>query len=382
MDIALQVLALIAFLMWTGLALVPWRPWSVREALDADEADAGAETLADVTALIPARNEAETVARTLPAVAAQGKGLRILLVDDGSTDGTAERAREAAGERVEVVRGEPLPAGWGGKLWALEQGRRRVTTPLTLLLDADVAPAPGIVAALVRTMRRERAAFVSLMAAPPLESLAERLLMPAFVYFFKILYPFRLANAPSSNVAAAAGGCILMETRLFGEIGGLASIRDALIDDCTLARRVKEAGGRTWIGLTRSVRSVRPYKGLGEIWNMVARTAFTQLRYSAGMLALCTAAMALAFLAPLAGLAAGAPGARWLSAAALAAMALLYVPTLRFYRRSGLWSFAMPLIAALFLAMTWTSAIRFWRGERSRWRGRVYGGDMALKDDR
>ncbi len=381
MDAVLLALSLIASLMWAGLALAPWRPWSAREALDAEGPDARDERLADVTVLVPARNEAGTVARTLPAVAAQGEDLRILLVDDGSTDATAERAREAAGERVRVLRGEPLPDGWGGKLWALEQGRRRVTTPLTLLLDADIAPAPGIVAALARKMRQERAAFVSLMAAPPLGSFWEKLLMPAFVYFFKILYPFRLANTASSRVAAAAGGCILLETRLFGEIGGLGSIRDALIDDCALARKVKEAGGRTWVGLTRSVRSVRPYEGLGEIWNMVARTAFTQLRYSAGLLALCTLAMALAFWAPLAGLAAGAPAVRWLSAGTLAAMALLYVPTLRFYGRSWAWSLAMPLIATLYLAMTWTSALRYWRGERSRWKGRVYGEDMGLKDD-
>ncbi len=381
MDTFLLVLPLIAALCWLGLALLPWHPWSTREALDADDAGAGEEGLADVTVLIPARNEAETVARTLPAVAGQGPGLRILLVDDGSTDGTARRAREATGGRVQVVRGEPLPAGWGGKLWALEQGRKCVTTPLTLLLDADVAPAPGIVAALVRKMRQEGVAFVSLMVVPPLGTFWEKLLMPAFVHFFKILYPFRLANMPSSKVAAAAGGCILMETRLFEEIGGLATIRDALIDDCALARKVKEAGGRTWIGLTRSARSVRPYKGLAEIWNMVARTAFTQLRYSTGMLALCSLAMALAFWAPVAGLAAGAPAARWLSGGAFAAMALMYVPTLRFYGRSWAWSLVLPPIAALFLAMTWTSALRYWKGERSRWKGRVYGEDMALKDD-
>ncbi len=382
MDTVLLVVSLIAALMWAGMAMLPWRPWSAREALDAAGPGSGEERLADVTVLIPARNEAAIVGRTLPAVAAQGPDLRILLVDDGSTDGTAQRAREAAGDRVQVLPGEPLPEGWGGKLWALEQGRRRVTTPLTLLLDADIAPAPGIAAALVRKMRQERAAFVSLMAAPPLASFWERLLMPAFVYFFKVLYPFRLANAPSSRVAAAAGGCILMETRLFEEIGGLATIRDALIDDCTLARKVKDAGGRTWIGLTRSIRSVRPYKGLAEIWNMVARTAFTQLGYSPGMLTLCTLAMALAFLAPVAGLAAGAPAVRWLSAGTLAATALLYVPTLRFYGKSWAWSLAMPLIAALFLAMTWTSALRYWRGERSRWKGRMYGGGMAVTDDR
>ncbi len=381
MDTLLLILALIPALMWLGMALLPWRPWSVREALDAEDPVVGEQSLAEVTVLIPARNEAEIVGRTLPAVAGQGPALRALLVDDGSTDGTARRAREAAGDRVQVLRGEPLPEGWGGKLWALEQGRRRVATPLTLLLDADIALAPGIVAALLRKMRQERVAFVSLMAVPPLGSFWERLLMPAFVYFFKILYPFRLANTPSSKVAAAAGGCILMETRLFEEIGGLQTIRGALIDDCALAREVKKTGCATWVGLTRSVRSVRPYEGLREIWNMVARTAFTQLGYSPGMLALCSLAMILAFWAPVAALAAGTPAVRWLSAAALAAMALSYLPTLRFYGRSWAWLPGMPLIAALFLAMTWTSALRYWKGERSRWKGRAYGADMALRDD-
>ncbi len=382
MATLLLVLSVIPALMWLGLVLLPWRPWSVREALDASDPVPGDESLADVTVLIPARNEAEIVGRTLPGVAGQTPAPGILLVDDGSTDGTSCRAREAAGDRVQVLRGEPLPEGWGGKLWALEQGRKRVVTPLTLLLDADIALAPGIVAALVRKMRQERVAFVSLMAVPPLGSFWERLLMPAFVYFFKILYPFRLANAPSSKVAAAAGGCILMGTRLFEEIGGLETIRDALIDDCALARAVKKTGRGTWVGLTRSARSVRPYKGLAEIWNMVARTAFTQLGYSAGMLALCSVAMVLAFWAPVAALAAGAPAVRWLPAAALAAMALSYVPTLRFYGRSWAWSLGMPFIAALFLAMTWTSALRYWKGERSRWKGRAYGADMALRDDR
>jgi len=163
------------------------------------------------------------------------------------------------------------------------------------------------------------------------------------------------------------------------EIGGLESIRGALIDDCALARRVKEAGGTTWIGLTRSARSIRAYEGLGEIWNMVARTAFTQLGYSAGMLALCTLAMALAFWAPVAAVAAGPPAARLLSAGALAGMAFLYRPTLAFYGRSWAWSLAMPLTAALFLAMTWTSAVRFWKGDRSRWKDRIYDESMTLR---
>jgi hopene-associated glycosyltransferase HpnB len=361
------------------MALAPWRPWSTREALDADDPPVDEGDLEDVTVLIPARNEARIVPQTLPSVARQGRAIRILLIDDGSTDGTAERACEVAGSGLQVLHAEPLPAGWGGKLWALEQGRRHVATSLTLLLDADIALSEGTVSALRRKMRRDGISFISLTAVPALESLWEKLLMPAFVYFFKVLYPFRLSNSPGSRIAAAAGGCILMETRLFDEIGGLESIRGALIDDCALARRIKEAGGTTWIGLTHSARSIRAYEGLEEIWNMVARTAFTQLGYSAVMLVLCTLAMALAFWAPVVAVAAGPPAARLLSAGALAGMALLYRPTLAFYGRSWTWSLALPLTAALFLAMTWTSAVRFWKGERSRWKDRVYDETMTLR---
>lgn len=373
METILLGLALIPALMWLGLAFSSRRPFPVREVLDADPSPGEARDLGDVTVLIPARDEAEVVPRTLPSVAVQGHGLTILLVDDGSADGTAERALEATGPALTVLPAGPLPEGWGGKVWALEEGRRRVTTPYTLLLDADVALAPGIVATLRDTMRGENRPFLSLMAAPPLGNFWEDLLMPAFIYFFRILYPFGPANSPSSGVAAAAGGCILLETRILEEIGGFAPIRDAVIDDCALARRVKDAGYPTWIGLTRSARSVRRYGGLSPIWNMVARTAFTQLRYSAPRLALCTLAMVLAFLAPVAALATGSAVASSLAAATLFGMAMTYVPTLRFYGRPAAWSLCLPLVATLYLGMTWTSALRYWNGERSRWKGRVYG---------
>jgi hopene-associated glycosyltransferase HpnB len=383
METLLLLSALISSLIWLVTALSPSRPWSTREVLEAEDLPFGEDNLQDITVLIPARNEAEVIPRTLPSVAAQGPDLRILLVDDGSTDETVRRAGEAAGRQLRILPGEPLPDGWGGKLWALEQGRKQITTPLTLLLDADIALSPGIVTALRGRMRRKGVSLISLMAAPSLQSFWERLLMPAFVYFFKFLYPFRLANSPASKIAAAAGGCILMETRLFEEIGGFESLRDALIDDCELARRVKWTGRSTWIGLSHSVRSVRPYKGLAEIWNMVARTAFTQLRYSVALLSLCSLAMVLAFGVPPAalalGLALGSTPASFLSAATWLTMAATYRPTLRFYGRSWAWSLCLPFIATLYLAMTWTSSMRYWMGERSRWKERVYDTDMAFK---
>ncbi len=358
-------------ILWLAVAFLPWRPWSNREVLEA-VSPCRREDLSGVTVLIPARDEARVIGRTLSSVAAQGDGLSVVLVDDGSTDGTAERARLAGPEGLRVVAGVPPPPGWSGKLWALEQGRRRVRTAYTLLLDADIELAPGMICALLGKMRKEGISFLSLMAAPPMGSFREKLLLPAFVYFFKLLYPFRLANSPSSRVAAAAGGCILMETRLFEGIGGLETIKEELIDDCALARRVKEAGGSTWVGVTRSVRTVRPYNGLGEIRDMVARTAYTQLRYSGVLLALCTVVMAVAFLLPVAGLASASGPARWASAGALGVMCLTYMPTLAFYGRSPAWSLCLPGIAMLYLFMTWTSAVRFWKGERSRWKGRVY----------
>ncbi len=375
--------AMAAALMWLGLLLLPWRPWSTRESLDAPSApNDGAVDLSDISALIPARNEAQHIVETLQALAAQGTGLRIVLVDDQSTDATADRAGESGIEGLQIVPGEDLPCGWSGKLWALEQGRGRVQTPYVLLIDADIRLQPGILAALREKMQREDLALVSLMAWLRMAHVWERLLLPAFVYFFKLVYPFALSNKPRMPVAAAAGGCILLKTAVLGELGGFASLRDALIDDCTLARRVKARGHRTWIGLTHSVLSLRAYERLDEIWDMVARTAYTQLRYSPLVLLLVSLLMLLAFWAPVAALVAGDASARLLALLALAAMALAYLPTLTYYRRSAFWALALPLIGALFLAMTWSSALRYWGGRRSAWKARVYDRRLVSQDPR
>jgi hopene-associated glycosyltransferase HpnB len=364
-------LALISALIWIVTLLLPWRPWSVREQLDG-RAGGSEPDLGDVTVLIPARNEAETIGRTLAGVVAQGSGLTIVLVDDQSTDATGEEARKAAGERVRIVSGEPLPSGWSGKLWALEQGRRHITTPLTLLIDADIELKPGILVALRDLMKQSGRQFVSLMAELRMQSFWERLLMPAFVYFFKLLYPFGLSNSRWPFVAAAAGGCILVETRVLEEIGGFKALRGELIDDCALARRVKSGGCGTWIGLTHSVRSIRSYNDLGSIADMVARTAFTQLRYSVFLLMVCTAALLLAFWAPVFVFVFGDILNKFLSIIAFLAMILCYAPTLRYYSISLWWALTLPATGAIYLGMTWMSAIRYWRGKRSQWKGRVY----------
>jgi hopene-associated glycosyltransferase HpnB len=371
-------LAAVAAVIWLGILLVPWLPWSTRERLDATaQSSSDLEDLSTVTVLIPARDEAAVLPRTIDALRGQGEGLRIVIVDDQSTDGTAEAARKAGGPTCEVVTGAPIPDGWVGKLWALEQGRHYVRTPLTLLIDADIEIRPGLVPALLARRRTDEVQLVSLMAVLAMGTLWEKLLVPAFVYFFKLLYPFRLSNSPTRLVAAAAGGCILVETAMLERIGGFGSLRHALIDDCTLARRVKEAGGRTWIGLTHSAVSLRPMGSLGAIWRMVARSAFAQLNYSLLLLLACVTLLAVAFWVPIAGLFITQPQVRWLSAIALGAMVATYVPTLLFYGRSPLWALALPITGTLYLLMTVSSAVREWRGLGASWKGRAYGARAA-----
>lgn len=372
LSIAIAALAAAA---WIVFALSPRGYWRNREVLDAAQPDEGGVP-AEITALIPARNEAAVIRETLRALIAQGCGLKIIVIDDGSDDGTAEAARQASTE-VRVVASAPLPAGWSGKLWALEQGRRLVATPYTLLLDADITLEPGALAALGAKMRGEKISFISLMAEPHMSNGWEKLLMPAFVYFFKILYPFHAVNSERARVAAAAGGCVLVESRVLERTGGFGAIRGAVIDDCALANSVKSQGYKIWLGLTHSVKSARGYRGLKELWDMVARSAFFQLGYSAARLALCTLALLLIYVSPLLLAATSDSVARRLALAALAIMFLTYIPILGFYRRSAAWALCLPLVAALFLAMTWTSAVRYWRGERTRWKGRVYPRERA-----
>ncbi len=366
------LLSSVALLIWLVTALLPWQPWRNREVLE-PEADFENFPLDDVTVLIPARNEAEMIAGTLAALKRQGQGLSVILVDDDSTDETVEIARCSDLDNLTIVESTTLPAGWTGKLWAQEQGLQQVKTPLLLLLDADIALKPGMLKALKLKQRRDGLQFVSLMAVLRFQSFWEKMLMPAFIYFFKMIYPFALANNPRAKMAAAAGGCILVETEVVREIGGMAAIRDAVIDDCTLAQTVKSAGYKIWVGLTHGVISQRPYVGLNEIWQMVARTAYTQLRYSVILLLLCTLIMVVMYWWPLVGaVTAETSVLRLVNVMSLMVMMSLYLPTLVFYRLNPLWALTMPVVAALYLMMTWNSAIRYWRGERSRWKGRSY----------
>jgi len=378
MEALLIFVVALSTLSWIGFALLPLGLWRNREVLEVIDAAEGDEPLGEVTAVIPARNEAAIIQRTLLSVATQGPDLKIILIDDGSEDSTAEMARRLARSNLRIVQSAPLPDGWSGKLWALEQGRQQVTTRYTLFLDADIKLTRGIIKALKDKMRHQAAQFISLMAVPSMASGWEKLLMPAFIYFFNALYPFRRINSPNSNMAAAAGGCILVETRVLEQIGGFESIKSAVIDDCAFARRVKLQGFKIWLGLTHSVESIRGYKKLKEIGDMVARSAFAQLHYSLGLLMLCTFVLLLLYALPAFTVASSNGVMRYLSLASLGIMLLTYLPTLRFYRRSWACALCLPLLATFFLAMTWTSAVRYWRGERTRWKGRVYKRAVGL----
>jgi hopene-associated glycosyltransferase HpnB len=309
--------------------------------------------------------------------------LRIVVVDDSSTDGTAAEARHAAGgdARLEVIAGAALPPGWTGKMWAVSQGVEfagHVAPDATFLLltDADIAHDPGNLRRLVAKAEAARLDLVSLMVRLVAATGWERLLIPAFVFFFRKLYPFRWVADRARGTAAAAGGCMLVRRAALERAGGIAAIRDRVIDDCALAAAIKGRGGAIWLGLGRRTRSLRGYGTLSGIWRMVARSAYVQLRHSPLLLAGTVAGMALLYLVPpvaaLAGLAAGAWPCAAAGFAGWLAMAALYAPMLAYYRL-GLWrGLLLPLAAMLYALMTVSSAWASWRGRGAGWKGRHY----------
>ncbi|MEM9384983.1 MAG: glycosyltransferase [Pseudomonadota bacterium] len=363
--------AVAAAIMWVALLLLPWQPWRTRERLNSIQSPPTADPGVGVTAVVPARNEAAHIRQTLAGLREQSAQLRILIVDDQSTDDTANIARSVPD--VEVLAGQPLPMGWTGKLWALHQGIAEVRTPFVLLVDADITLGSGVLAALRDRQAGSGAGLVSVMASLAMESFWEQLLMPAFVYFFKLIYPFALANGTCKRFHAGAGGCMLLRADALDAVGGVASLREAVIDDCTIARRIKDAGYRIWIGLSRQVVSTRRYRRLSDTWAMVARTAYTQLGESPWALLACTAAMVASLLVPVAALLLSTDLQTRLAALiALAAMAISYAPTIRFYGLPWALALTLPPVASLYLAMTWSSAWSSWRGIRARWKDREY----------
>ncbi|MBW8699062.1 Beta-monoglucosyldiacylglycerol synthase [Streptomyces sp. MBT84] len=348
-----------------------------------------------VCIVVPARDEAAVLERSLPSLLAQDYPGRaeVFLIDDGSSDGTGELARDLAerhgGLPLTVDSpGEP-PAGWTGKLWAVRHGiaLARVREPEYLLLtDADIAHAPDSLRELVASARTGGFDLVSQMARLRVESVWERLVVPAFVYFFAQLYPFRRIAVPGSRTAAAAGGCVLLRTEAAGRARIPDAIRQAVIDDVALARAVKNGGGRIWLGLADRVESVRPYPRLHDLWRMVSRSAYAQLRHNPLLLAGTVLGLALVYLVPsaalIAGIVTGNLAAVVIGGLAKLVMTATYLPMLRYYRQPPLLALSLPVTALLYLFMTVDSAVQHYRGRGAAWKGRTYARPDAAFEER
>jgi hopene-associated glycosyltransferase HpnB len=346
-----------------------------------------APALPAVIAVVPARNEAGVVGRAVTALLRQDYpgSFKIILVDDNSTDGTAAEARAAAVAlqaegRLTVVTGKRLAAGWTGKLWAVKQGleeidRRALKADYVLLTDADIEHAPESLSQLVGRAvaghpKAGRYKLVSLMARLRTDTFAEKALIPAYVFFFQMLYPFAWINDPKKRMAGAAGGCMLVERKALKAAGGIAAIKDALIDDCALGR-VMKTQGPIWLGLADNVSSLRGYPTWRDIWMLIARSAFTQLNFSAVLLLGCTLGMVLTYLLPPLLTMQSDPGLRLPGIIAWSMMTMSLLPCLYYYRRSVLWAPLLPLIALFYLAATLDSARRYWSGRGGEWKGRM-----------
>lgn len=370
-------------MIWTivaGLSLAIWLVlifarhgfWLARER-DTRDVPADPAHWPDVVAVVPARDEADVIARSIGSLAAQDYPghFRVILIDDSSSDGTAEIACALGSDRVETVPGLPLAPGWTGKLWAVSQGVERTgDAPAWLwLTDADIEHAPDTLRTLVARGEAGALTLVSLMARLRCDSIAERMLIPAFIFFFQMLYPFGLVNRPK-GLGGAAGGCMLVRRQALEAAGGIAAIRGALIDDCTLGALLKRQG-RIWLGLTDRSRSIRPYDGFGAVAAMISRSAYAQLRYSPLLLAGTLFGLALVYAAPPLLALFGEGFARIAGIAAWALMAIAFQPMLAFYRRSPLWGVALPLIAAFYAGCTLLSAWQHMRGRGGMWKGRA-----------
>jgi hopene-associated glycosyltransferase HpnB len=383
----LFLIGAVSLAAWLYLLLFHGGFWRARERLPQEPPTP--QGWPGVVAVLPARDEAETIKEVLERLVAQDYPgpLSILLVDDGSADGTDaiahDVARAAPPHRpVAILAGSPLPEGWTGKLWALSQGVERAQAlcpdaEFLLFTDADIGHGPRQLSRLVAQAQSHQADLVSLMARLRCESLWERLLIPAFVYFFQKLYPFAWANDPGRRTAAAAGGCVLIHRAALARIGGIAAIRGRLIDDCSLARAVKASGGRLWLGLADHTVSLRSYTTLGPIWGMVARSAYTQLLHSPLLLIGTVTGMALLYLAPpllaLTWPFHGDAPAGLAGALAWLLMAASYVPMLRHYGRSPIEALLLPKAGLFYTLMTIDSARLYYRRGGNRWKGRDYG---------
>lgn len=378
----IALLALIPVAIWLFLLAGRGMFWVMGERDDLNE-PAAPVVWPSVVAVVPARNEADIVARTIASLLAQDYpgAFRVILVDDQSSDGTADAARALPGaDRLTVLSGALRPSGWTGKLWAVSQGVAAAGSPDYLwLTDADIDHADDNLRHLMARAEGGKLVLTSLMVKLHCKSWAEAYLIPAFVFFFAMLFPYPWVNDPKKKTAAAAGGCMLVRRDALERAGGIEAIRAEIIDDCALGRALK-AQGPIWLGLTERAASIRPYAGMAEIRAMVVRSAYAQLRYSPlaligtfiGMIAVYAAAPLLAVFARDSAQASGI--------LAWAAMTLAFQPILRFYRLSPLWALALPLIGFVYAAFTLDSAIQHWRGRGGMWKGRAQAMGPNLKN--
>ncbi len=372
------LLAAAALAIWIYLVLARGGFWLCRERDNARELLPA--VLPQIAIVVPARNEADNIAQSITSLLKQDyPALSVVLVDDDSTDGTADIARRTAAalgkeDRLTVVTGSPLPPRWTGKLWAVKQGiaaaEEKFAPKYLMLTDADIVHAPDTASWLVAHAEKHSSVLTSLTARWRCENLPERVHIPAFIYYFEMLYPFAWVNRPDHPMAGAAGGCMLVRADALRAAGGIDVIRDALIDDCALAGAMKKQGP-IWLGLTDRVVSIRPYTTWGDIRRMVARSAYAQLNYSPLQLIGCVVGLILTYLVPpfMALFATG--WAQIFGFAAWLLMAMSFQPILRFYRLSPLWGVALPAITFLFMLYTLDSAYQYAAGKGGAWKGRV-----------
>ena len=378
MPLSPTFLAAIPLAIWVYLLVARGYFWRVSED------SFGPKRLEDwprVVAIVPARNEARTISEAVSSLAKQDYPgeFSIIVIDDHSEDGSAALAQQAANEfgasqRVKIHVASPLAPGWTGKLWALNEGIQlaaNYSAEFFWFTDADIEHAPDTLRRLVSRAEKESLDLVSLMVLLQAKTLPERLLIPPFLYFFLMLYPPRWIADPNASTAGAAGGCILLRRNVLAPIGGIASIRAEVIDDCALARAVKRRGGKIWMGLTRASVSLRSYGTFAEIRDLIARTAFTQLHYSLLLLIVTLIGLCATYLlAWIAFFTLEDPG--WLLAStAISIMTATYGATVRFYGLPWLWALTLPFAAVFYGYATFLSALRYWLGRGGQWKGRA-----------
>lgn len=378
MSLAL-IVAAVAFAAWVYLVAFHGGFWLASRFEDLPPPATGGPW-PRIVAVVPARDEAAGIARCVTSILQQPYpgSLSMILIDDQSSDGTADLAARAAAaigasDRLTVLRGQPLPSGWTGKLWAVKQGldlAAQSNPDCVLLTDADIVYSGNVVTQLATRLRSDDLVMASVMAQLRCESFAEKFLIPAFVFFFGMLYPFAWVRRSGSTTAAAAGGCILARFDALKRAGGIESIRGALIDDCALGARLKSTGP-LWLGFTHDVKSIRASDEISDVGRMISRSAYAQLRYSLLLLLGMVVAMTVIFLSPVGLIFAADPLTRWLSAGSWMLMALAFQPTLRYYGQSPLWGVALPLIALAYMVFTLNSAYQYLRGRGGMWKGRA-----------